>query len=203
MRARSRGGAGGRAERMPRIQKLVQGLFGKEGHKGVNADEVVAVGAAIQGGVLQGEVKDMLLDSRWKDYEMRKGLRESHKGGVRDARQELHNAELAAVPPRMSTGSGHQRTPAATEVVAWAAGNGNRSENADGQYGKRRLRRSMGGFASRSEIEAAEVVDSEAPTAGAGGDKGILRSRGRGKGTFASTNPPNKEETGQCCKQAD
>ena len=47
--------------RMPRIQSLVKELFGKEGHKGVNPDEVVAVGAAIQGGVLQGEVKDMLL----------------------------------------------------------------------------------------------------------------------------------------------
>jgi molecular chaperone DnaK len=46
---------------MPRIQQLVKELFGKEGHKGVNPDEVVAVGAAIQGGVLQGEVKDMLL----------------------------------------------------------------------------------------------------------------------------------------------
>src|SRR5215469_10592993 len=47
--------------RMPRIQALVKDLFGKEGHKGVNPDEVVAVGAAIQGGVLKGEVKDLLL----------------------------------------------------------------------------------------------------------------------------------------------
>src|ERR1700683_215308 len=47
--------------RMPRIQQLVKELFGKEGNKGVNPDEVVAVGAAIQGGVLKGEVKDMLL----------------------------------------------------------------------------------------------------------------------------------------------
>src|SRR6266404_674019 len=47
--------------RMPRIQRLVQELFGREGHKGVNPDEVVAVGAAIQGGVLQGDVKDLLL----------------------------------------------------------------------------------------------------------------------------------------------
>jgi molecular chaperone DnaK len=47
--------------RMPRIQRLVTELFGKEGHKGVNPDEVVALGAAIQGGVLQGEVKDVLL----------------------------------------------------------------------------------------------------------------------------------------------
>src|SRR5207248_1444942 len=46
--------------RMPRIQGLVKELFGKEGHKGVNPDEVVAVGAAIQGGVLKGEVKDLL-----------------------------------------------------------------------------------------------------------------------------------------------
>jgi molecular chaperone DnaK len=47
--------------RMPRIQQLVKELFGKEGNKSVNPDEVVAVGAAVQGGVLQGEVKDMLL----------------------------------------------------------------------------------------------------------------------------------------------
>jgi molecular chaperone DnaK len=47
--------------RMPRIQGLVKDLFGKEGHKGVNPDEVVAVGAGIQGGVLGGEVKDLLL----------------------------------------------------------------------------------------------------------------------------------------------
>src|SRR6516162_9970113 len=47
--------------RMPAIQALVKKIFGKEPHKGVNPDEVVAVGAAIQGGVLGGEVKDLLL----------------------------------------------------------------------------------------------------------------------------------------------
>ena len=47
--------------RMPRIQRLVKELFGNEGNKSVNPDEVVAVGAAIQGGVLGGEIKDMLL----------------------------------------------------------------------------------------------------------------------------------------------
>src|SRR5580693_8325286 len=47
--------------RMPLIQNIVKELFGKEGHKGVNPDEVVAVGAGIQGGVLGGEVKDILL----------------------------------------------------------------------------------------------------------------------------------------------
>jgi molecular chaperone DnaK len=47
--------------RVPRIQKLVKDIFGKEGHKGVNPDEVVAVGAAIQGGVLAGDVTDVLL----------------------------------------------------------------------------------------------------------------------------------------------
>src|SRR5246127_3026746 len=47
--------------RMPRIQELVKDLFGKEPHKGVNPDEVVAVGAAVQAGVLAGEVKDLLL----------------------------------------------------------------------------------------------------------------------------------------------
>jgi len=47
--------------RMPAVQNLVKGIFGKEPHKGVNPDEVVAVGAAIQAGVLGGEVKDILL----------------------------------------------------------------------------------------------------------------------------------------------
>jgi molecular chaperone DnaK len=47
--------------RMPRIQQLVKDLFGKEPHKGVNPDEVVAIGAAVQAGVLSGEVKDLLL----------------------------------------------------------------------------------------------------------------------------------------------
>ena len=47
--------------RMPKIQELVRGLFGKEPHRGVNPDEVVAVGAAVQAGVLAGEVKDLLL----------------------------------------------------------------------------------------------------------------------------------------------
>jgi len=47
--------------RMPKVVEVVKSLFGKEPHKGVNPDEVVAVGAAIQGGVLSGEVKDILL----------------------------------------------------------------------------------------------------------------------------------------------
>lgn len=47
--------------RMPAVQEIVKSIFGKEGHKGVNPDEVVAVGAAIQGGVLTGVVKDVLL----------------------------------------------------------------------------------------------------------------------------------------------
>ena len=47
--------------RMPLVQKMVKDFFGREPHKGINPDEVVAVGAAIQGGVLKGEVKDVLL----------------------------------------------------------------------------------------------------------------------------------------------
>jgi molecular chaperone DnaK len=46
---------------MPKVQQLVREFFGKEPHKGVNPDEVVAVGAAVQGGVLTGDVKDMVL----------------------------------------------------------------------------------------------------------------------------------------------
>ena len=47
--------------RMPKVQEIVKDFFGKEPHKGVNPDEVVAMGAAIQGGVLKGDVKDVLL----------------------------------------------------------------------------------------------------------------------------------------------
>ncbi|MDP3981173.1 MAG: molecular chaperone DnaK, partial [Chlamydiota bacterium] len=47
--------------RMPKVQQIVKEIFGKEPHKGVNPDEVVAIGAAIQGGILQGDVKDVLL----------------------------------------------------------------------------------------------------------------------------------------------
>jgi molecular chaperone DnaK len=51
----------GGSTRMPKVQEIVRNFFGKEPHKGVNPDEVVAVGAAIQGGVLAGDVKDVLL----------------------------------------------------------------------------------------------------------------------------------------------
>ncbi len=51
----------GGSTRIPKVQELVRTIFGKEPHKGVNPDEVVAIGAAIQGGVLAGEVKDVLL----------------------------------------------------------------------------------------------------------------------------------------------
>ena len=51
----------GGSTRIPRVQQIVKDLFGREPHKGVNPDEVVAVGAAIQAGVLSGEVKDLLL----------------------------------------------------------------------------------------------------------------------------------------------
>ena len=51
----------GGSTRIPKVQQLVREFFGKDPHKGVNPDEVVAVGAAIQGGVLAGEVKDVLL----------------------------------------------------------------------------------------------------------------------------------------------
>ncbi|MCD1633241.1 molecular chaperone DnaK [Martelella mediterranea] len=51
----------GGMSRMPKVQETVKQLFGKDPHKGVNPDEVVALGAAIQGGVLQGDVKDVLL----------------------------------------------------------------------------------------------------------------------------------------------
>jgi len=56
-----RGRARRRHDAHAKVQQIVKELFGKEPHKGVNPDEVVAVGAAIQGGVLKGDVKDVLL----------------------------------------------------------------------------------------------------------------------------------------------
>ena len=55
----------GGSTRMPRVQQIVKDIFGKDPHKGVNPDEVVAVGAAIQGAVLTGEVKEVLLLAIW------------------------------------------------------------------------------------------------------------------------------------------
>ncbi|MEO6684040.1 MAG: molecular chaperone DnaK [Ginsengibacter sp.] len=51
----------GGSTRIPKVQEIVENFFGKKPHKGVNTDEVVAIGAAIQGGVLTGEIKDVLL----------------------------------------------------------------------------------------------------------------------------------------------
>jgi transcription elongation factor GreB len=105
------------------------------------------------------------LDSRWKDYDMRKGFTRKPKPD-----------EPATPVKNYITPSGLERLkdehrflltrerPAVTEVVAWAASNGDRSENADYQYGKRRLRQIDGRIRFLTKrIEAAEVVDPEAP----------------------------------------
>src|ERR1700735_4981746 len=107
------------------------------------------------------------LDSRWKDYEMRKGFTREPQGD-----------EPATRGKNYITRSGLERLkdehrflltkerPAVTEVVAWAASNGDRSENADYQYGKRRLRIDGRIRFLMKRIEDAEVVDPEAPRAG-------------------------------------
>src|SRR6201984_1140957 len=108
------------------------------------------------------------LDSRWKDYEMRKGFTRKPQGD-----------EPATRGKNYITRSGLERLkdehrflltrerPAVTEVVAWAASNGDRSENADYQYGKRRLRQIDGRIRFLTKrIESAEVIDPETPRAG-------------------------------------
>src|ERR1700691_3364040 len=107
------------------------------------------------------------LDSRWEGYEMRKGFTRKPQGD-----------EPATPGKNYITRSGLQRLkdehrflltrdrPAVAEVVAWAAGNGDRSENADYQYGKRRLRQIDGRIRFLTKrIEAAEVAHPEAPRA--------------------------------------
>ncbi len=64
--------------RMPKVQAKVKEIFGREPHKGVNPDEVVAIGAGIQGGVLKGEVKDVLLAGRDASFP---GHRDVGRGG--------------------------------------------------------------------------------------------------------------------------
>ena len=108
------------------------------------------------------------LDSRLKDYDMRKGFTRKPQGD-----------EPATRGKNYITPSGLQRLkdehrflltrerPAVTKVVAWAASNGDRSENADYQYGKRRLRQIDGRIRFLTKrIDAAEVVDPERPRAG-------------------------------------
>src|SRR5450755_852509 len=108
------------------------------------------------------------LDAPWKDNEMRKAFTRKPQGD-----------EPATGGKNYITRSGLQRLkdehrflltrdrPAVAEVVAWAAGNGDRSENADYQYGKRRLRQIDGRIRFLTKrIEAAEVVDPEAPRTG-------------------------------------
>jgi transcription elongation factor GreB len=108
------------------------------------------------------------LDSRWKDFNMRKGFTRKPQADA-----------PATLARNYITPSGLQRLkdehqflltrerPAVVEVVAWAASNGDRSENADYQYGKRRLRQIDGRIRFLTKrIEAAEVVDPEAPRAG-------------------------------------
>jgi transcription elongation factor GreB len=108
---------------------------------------------------------ELLLDSRQENYEMRKGFTRNPQ------------PDAPATPVKnYITPSGLERLkdehrflltrdrPAVAEVVSWAAGNGDRSENADYQYGKRRLRQIDGRIRFLTKrIEAAEVVDPEAP----------------------------------------
>ena len=115
---------------------------------------------------------------RTKDYEMRKGFTRKPKPD-----------EPATPGKNYITPSGLQRLkdehrflltrerPAVTEVVAWAASNGDRSENADYQYGKRRLRQIDGRIRFLTKrIEAAEVVDPEAPRTGQAKEKEKTRA---------------------------
>src|ERR1019366_143540 len=108
------------------------------------------------------------LDLRWRDYEMRKGFTRKPK-----ADEPATQGKNYITPSGLQRPEGEHRVlltrerRAVTEVVAWAASNGDRSENADYQYGKRRLRQIDARIRFLTKrIEAAEVVDPEAPRAG-------------------------------------
>ena len=104
----------GGSTRIPKVQEAVKEIFGKDPHKGVNPDEVVAVGAAIQGGVLSGEVQDILLLGRhsavaghrnpwWRDDQA--GGAQHHdphraEAGVQHRRRQPNRRHRACVPRR-------------------------------------------------------------------------------------------------------
>src|SRR5438132_2705002 len=117
------------------------------------------------------------LDSRWKGSEIRKGFTRKPQ-----ADEPAKRSKNYITPDGLqSLRDEHQflltrERPAVTEVVAWAASNGDRSENADYQYGKRRLRQIDGRIRFLTKrIEAAEVVDPEAPRAGQAADRKSTR----------------------------
>ena len=104
----------------------------------------------------------------WKDYEMRKGF--TRKPQADEPATRVKNYITPSGLERLKDEHRFLLTrerPAVTEVVAWAAGNGDRSDNADYRYGKRRLRQIDGRIRFLTKrIEAAEVVDPEAPEQG-------------------------------------
>jgi len=107
------------------------------------------------------------LNSPWEDYEMRKGFTRKPQVDERSAggKNYITRSGLQRLKDEHRFLLTRER-PAVTEVVAWAASNGDRSENADYQYGKRRLRQIDGRIRFLTKrIEAAEVVDPEAPRA--------------------------------------
>ena len=95
---------------------------------------------------------------------------------ARDAKQQLHNARRPAAPQGEHRFAARRERPAVTEVVAWAASNGDRIENADYQYGKRRPPVDGRIRFLTKQVESAEVVDPETPRTGEAATRGILWS---------------------------
>ena len=102
----------GGSTRIPKVQELVKKIFGKEPHKGVNPDEVVAVGAAIQGGVLAGEVQDVLLLGRDAAVAGHRDPGRHHDQARRAEHHHSHRAEANLQHGRrQSDGRDGQRVP--------------------------------------------------------------------------------------------
>ena len=93
----------GGSTRIPKVQQLVRDIFGKEPHKGVNPDEVVAIGAAIQGSVLAGDRKDVLLAGRYTAYPRHRNRRRRDDGAWSNATPRFRSKRKRCSAPPLTT----------------------------------------------------------------------------------------------------
>ncbi len=203
--------------RMPKVQEVVKQFFGKEPHKGVNPDEVVAIGAAVQAGVLQGDVKDVLLldvtpavaghrDAGWRVHPPDRPQHDDpdqEEPGLLDRRGQPDGRDHPGVPGRARDGGRQQdarpvrpRRPAPGSARR-SAGRGDlrhrreRHRQRVGQGQGDRPRNSRSGSRRRAVFRETDidkmVKDAEAHAADDKKRRELVEARNQGEGLVHST----------------